>query len=337
MEILKHSKKITLHDFKNNKNAPRGTTKKLIQYALKNNIEVYKVLEKKNYYIFKKGSRFIWINKVMNSKTNPIGMIIARNKNTTKDFLEKLHYPVAPSMIVSDLKELPLAIETIKFPVVIKPLGAAEGKGITINIKTNKLLIDSFKIAKKFDNKVLIEKHVFGDYYRLTYIADGSYAVTKNLPAYILGDGNKTVLELINYENKYNKERRKNGRLKKIKISEKTERFLASEGYHLNSILPKEKSIPLCFSGFDGGEYIDVTDDVHPYFIKMANKISSSLQLPIIGIDIISKDITKPLEENDGIIVEVNGSFPDIQFHSKPTQGKARDLYANLINYLFKL
>jgi cyanophycin synthetase len=337
MKILDHSEKITLSTFKNSKKAPRGTSKKLVLYALKNNIDVYRVFNKKSLYIFKKGSKIIWINKTMNSKTNPIGIAIARNKHMAKDFLAKLGYPVAPSKTISKFEELDSAMRTLSFPVVVKPLGAAEGKGITVNVNTKKLLADSFNVAKKFDDKVLIEKHIFGEYYRITYIADGSYAATKNLPAYISGNGKKTAKELIDWENKYNKERRKGGRLKKIKISEKTERFLASEGYKLNSVLPEGKKIPLCFSGFDGGEYIDVTENIHPYFIKMSKEISDSLKLPIIGIDIISVDITKPLKENRGVIIEINGSFPDIQFHSNPTQGKARELYSNLINYLFKI
>ncbi|HRY82543.1 MAG TPA: ATP-grasp domain-containing protein [Candidatus Moranbacteria bacterium] len=335
MKILKCSEKITLDTFKNKKKSPAGISKKLILCALKNNIAVYRIFSKKNLYIFKRGNKIIWLNKTMTSKTNPVGMAIARNKHTAKDFLSKLGYPVAPSKTISKLEELDSAIKSLGFPVVVKPIGAAEGKGITINVTTKKLLINSFRIAKKTDNKVIVEKHISGDYYRITYIADGSYAATKNLPAYVSGDGKRTVRELINWENKYNKERRKKARLKKIKISEKTERFLASEGYNLNSIIPKNKKIPLCFSGFDGGEYIDVTESVHPYFINMSKEISENLKLPIIGIDIISKDITKPLTENDGIVVEINGSFPDIQFHSSPTRGKSRDLHKNLINYLF--
>lgn len=335
MKILKNSERITLNNFKKNKKIVSGTTKKLISSALENGIEVYKIFDNKNFYLFKKGKKIIWINRAMNSKANPVGILIARNKNTTKDFLVKLGYPTAPSKVISTLKELTSAIKILGFPVVVKPLGAAEGKGITININSKKLLIESFKIAQGFDKKVLVEKHFFGDYYRITYIADGSYAVTKNLPAYIKGNGEKTVRELIDCENKNNKERRKMGRLKKIKISAKTERFLASAGYGLNAVLPKNRKIPLCFSGFDGGEYIDATEVTHPYFIEMSKEISENLGLPIVGIDIISKDITKPLTKNDGIVIEVNGSFPDMQFHNKPTIGKSRDLSMNLLNYLF--
>lgn len=197
-------------------------------------------------------------------------------------------------------------------------------------------MFDSFRIAKKFDKKILVEKHIEGDYYRLTYIANGFYAATKNMPAYIVGDGKKTAKQLIDSENKNNKERKDKGRLKKIKISEKTKRFLATYGYTFSSIIPKSKKIPLCFSGFDGGEYIDVTKNVHPYFIKMASRISKILDLPIIGVDIITKTISKPLNKTGGVILEINGTYPDIQFHNMPTQGKPINLAPKLIDCLFE-
>ena len=159
-------------------------------------------------------------------------------------------------------------VKKIKFPAVVKPLGAAGGKGVTVNIRNRKLLINSFLAAKEYGQKVLIEQHLPGDYYRLTYIADGSYATTKNLPAFITGDGRKTAHQLIIDENK-KKNRLPSGRLKKIAINKKTKRFLTSEGFTLTSVIPKNKRIPLCFSGYDGGEYIDVTSQTHPYFKKL--------------------------------------------------------------------
>ncbi|HBO16597.1 MAG: Cyanophycin synthetase [Candidatus Moranbacteria bacterium GW2011_GWE2_35_2-] len=332
LSIIKNLKKMGVDDFKK---MGQGTSREILRYAIENKLDIYRVFDKKNIFIFKKESNYFWINRALTSKTNPIGVSIAKNKHLAKEFLKKLEYPVADGMIIYSEKELVDAIKKISFPVVVKPLGSAEGEGITININNKKLLVDSFKVAKKFDKKILIEKYIPGDYYRITYIADGSYAATKNLPAYITGNGKKTIRELIKTENKINKERQKGGRLKKISISEKTERLLASENYNLDSVLEEDKKIPLCFSGFDGGEYINVTNEIHPYFVKMGKDIVSTLGLPIVGIDIISPDIRKPLTENDGIIIEINGTFPSVQFHGNPTQGESIYLIPNLMNYLF--
>lgn len=337
MDILQGSRKITLKDIPSIKSKIfKGTLELFVTFALKNKIEVFQLFENKSFFVLKKGAKIVWIHKALTSITNPVGVNIARNKSLTKTILRRMNYPVSPSVTVSDQAELTDAIKKIHFPVVVKPLGGAEGKGVTVNITNKKLLLNSFLNAKQFDKKVLIEKYILGDYYRITYIADGSFAATKNLPAKITGDGKHTVRELIQTENKYNKERFGSGRLKKIKISDKTERFLASEGYAMTSVMPKNKTISLCFSGFDGGEYINVTKKVHPYYVTMGKKITKTLGLPIVGIDIIAKNLETPLDEQGGVVIEVNGTFPDIQFHNEPTQGKAENLASGFIQYLFK-
>lgn len=337
MLFLKNFQQITLANFSTvDTGATRKTISELLKYALNNGIEVYRVFPSKTVFILKKESKIVWIHKSLTSKASPIGVNIARDKHLTKELLVKLGYPVAAGIIISSEEDLEFAKNNIVFPVVVKPLNSSEGKGITVNVNNYSLLLESFFSAKKFGKQVIIEKHIPGDYYRLTYIADGSFAAVKNLPAYITGNGTSTARELIYAENISNKERGRNRRLKQITISEKTRRFLASEGYSLHSVIRKGDKVPLCFGGFDGGEYIDVTETIHSDFIVMASEISSVFDLPIIGIDIVTTDITRPLKETGGVIIEINGTFPDIQIHTNPTKGISRNLAPNLINYLFK-
>lgn len=336
MNLVNKSNEITFNNLdKMESKYFKGTIRDLIVSALNKKIRVYKVFEKKLLFLLKKGKKTIWLEKALTSRTNPVGARIAKDKDLTKEFLKKLGYPVALSKVVTNISELKNIVKKIGFPLVIKPASASGGEGITINIKNKKILIDSFNIAKKVDKKVLVEKHISGDYFRITYIANGAYAATKNLPAYIIGDGRKTARQIISGENKSNKERYLAGRLNKIKISNKTERFLASEGFTLESIIPKNKKIPLCFSGYDGGEYIDVTEEIHPYFLRLARDVSNNLGLPIVGIDIIAKNIKKTLNGGNGVVIEINGTFPIIQFHAEPTVGKSRNLAPELISYLF--
>lgn len=335
-ELIKKFKRITKGYIENNdliRNA--GTTNLLLQHALEIGAEIYQLFPNKLLFFLKKGRKTLWINMSLSSLANPVGVVIAKNKNLSKDLLQKMGYPVPESTTVKDLSELIQVTKKIKFPVVVKPLGAAGGKGVTIDIRNNKVLLSSFLAAKQYGKKVLIEQHLAGDYYRLTYIADGTYAATKNLPAFIIGNGKKTAQQLIAAENK-KIERARKGRLNKIKITEKTKRFLASDEYTLSSVLPKGKRMPLCFSGYDGGEYIDVTSQLHPYFKKLGKDVVENLGLPIVGIDIITTDISKPLTKTGGAIIEINGKYPDIQFHNVPTRGKSRNLAPNIINYLFK-
>jgi cyanophycin synthetase len=313
----------------------KGTSRALIEYALNNKIEVYRIFKKRLIFCLKRDDKIVWINRALTSEANPVGINIAKDKNLAKQFIFQLGFPVSLSKVVEDESELEEALKKIKFPLVVKPLGSEGGKGITVNIENKELLIDSFHIAKKYDKKVLIEKYALGDYYRITYVADGSYAAIKNMPAFIIGNGNDTAENLIKKENNFNIDRRKEGRLKKIKISEKAERFLKSKNYVLGSVIPVNEKIPLCFGGFDGGEYIDVTEKVATYYLQLSKKIADFLGLPIVGIDILAENIEEPLDINGGIVVEINGSFPDIDIHYKPTIGESRNLAPNLIEYLF--
>lgn len=313
-----------------------GTVKKIVEYCLSQDIEVFQVFENQIIFILKKDTGIVWIHKSLSSISNPIGINIARNKYLMKCLLEKFNIPTIPGILIENEEDLMMASQQLGYPLVIKPTGAAEGKGITININNQSLLIDSFRNAKLFGKDVLIEKHIAGDYFRITYIADGTFAVTKNLPAYIEGDGLKTALEIILSENKCNKERRTNGRLNKLKISDKTERMLKSSGYRLDSVIKKGDRVPICFSGFDGGEYVDATEEVHKSYIAISKKICSLLGLPIIGLDILSTNINEHIDKSGGVVIEVNGTFPDIQIHNKTTIGARRDLTPNFVNFLFK-
>ena len=335
IEFVKNLEKISQKYFTQSlKGRLSKTVDELLRYSLQNGIEVYRVFPNKSIYILRKGDRLIWIHKALTSTANTIGVNIARDKNLAKVVLKKLGYPVANGQAISSVDQLDL--DNIAFPVVVKPLNSSEGRGITVNITNKELLVESIGAAKKISKNILVEEHIGGDYYRLTYVANGACAVVKNLPAYIVGDGNATANELIAKENECNKERGIKCRLKKIKITEKTIRFLASAGYQLDSVIEKNERIPLCFGGFDGGEYIDVTDEVHPYFIEMAKQVTNVLSIPIVGIDIVATSISNPLDETGGVVIEINGTFPDIQIHAHPTKGKSRNLAPDLVEFLFK-
>jgi cyanophycin synthetase len=312
-----------------------GTAKSMVLAALEQNVRVFKLFDKRPMFILKKGEKSVWIQGTLTSLANPIGINIARNKHLTKIFLEALGYPTAPGLTVSSLTELMSAVKKVGFPVVVKPSDSGEGKGVTVNIKNKVLLKNSFEDARRFGKKVIVEKYIEGDYYRITYITDGSFAATKNVGAFIVGDGIRSAGALIKNENVYNEERCLGGRLKKIKVSGTTKRFLISKGYTLKSIITKGERLPICFSGHGGGEYIDVTDTVHPFFLKLARTVSKYLDLPVIGIDIIAASIEHPLgSKTNGVIIEINGTFPAFDFHKKPTVGESRDLAPQLIRYL---
>lgn len=86
---------------------------------------------------------------------NSYSSIICYDKLLTKIFLEKYSIPQVPYIIYNDN----LNLENIEYPVIVKPCKC--GSSIGINVAYNKKELKKYlKIAKKYDNNILIEKYI---------------------------------------------------------------------------------------------------------------------------------------------------------------------------------
>lgn len=74
-----------------------------------------------------------------------------------------------------------------------------------------------------------------------------------------------------------------------------------------------------------GGTAIDVTCNVHPYNIALAERIARLIELNICGLDIIAEDISVPINENNGALLEINAS-PGLRMHCVHPKVKAETL-----------
>jgi len=83
-----------------------------------------------------------------------------------------------------------------------------------------------------------------------------------------------------------------------------------------------------------GGTAEDVTDIVHPYNVFMAERIAKIVGLDICGIDIMTTDITQPLPDTRGAVLEVNAA-PGFRMHLAPTSGLPRNVAAHVIDMLY--
>lgn len=156
-------------------------------------------------------------------------------------------------------------------------------------------------------------------------------------PAHVIGDGKSTVQELIDEVNK--DPRRGFGHenvLTQITVNELTLNIIKAKNYTLESILPNgEKLILKDTANLSiGGTAEDVTDIVHPANVFMAERISKIIDLDICGIDVMTTDISKPLEETGGAVLEVNAG-PGFRMHLAPTSGLPRNVAAPVIDKLF--
>ncbi len=277
------------------------------------------------------------IQATVTSQSSSIGVEIACDKEDTKHLLEQAEVPVPKGDIIKTERGLRDAIDYIGYPVVIKPISGNHGRGITINITEWEQAVEALAAAKKVSNSVIVERYITGDDYRLLVIDHKLVAAAKRTPAHVVGDGTSTIKELVDVIN--SDPRRGYGHekvLTMIKIDRMSENLLEAKGYTLDTILPKGEVFNLKDTAnlSTGGTATDVTDIVHPDNIFMAERISRVIGLDICGIDIMTSDISIPLEKTGGAVLEVNAG-PGFRMHLAPTEGLPRNVAANVIDMLF--
>lgn len=256
------------------------------------------------------GNKSKKIDRSTTNNDSAIGLHLSQNKITTVNLLKLAGFPTSNQIIVKTKEELLEAVKKLKFPVVVKPINLDRGEGVTVDINEENKLIWAFENVINLSGirTVIVEKQVNGICHRL-FVSSGKllYCV-KRLPIGLKADGMSTIEQLINSAN--NKES------KKIFWEEKTFfpkdsfsiEILKKTGYFLDSIPLKNTWIELrdIESTQWGGRDEDMTNFVHPDNLDLAIRVSKLFELEVVGIDIITTDISKSWMETNSIINEIN-------------------------------
>ena len=279
------------------------------------------------------------IQATVTSETSSIGVEIACDKEDTKYLLEQAEVEVPRGDIIRKERSLEEACNYVGFPLVIKPVDGNHGRGITVDINSLKEALVAFAHAKESSRSgvIIVEKFITGDDYRLLVINNQLVAAAIRTPAHVGGNGKSTIQELIDEVN--SDPRRGYGHekvLTQITTNELTKTLIKDAGYTLDSVLPEDERLILKDTAnlSTGGTAEDVTDIVHPANVSMAERISKIIDLDICGIDIMTSDITKPLSDTGGAVLEVNAG-PGFRMHLAPTTGLPRNVAAPVIDKLF--
>jgi len=228
------------------------------------------------------------------------GYIFSGYKRKVNRFLLDNGQPVAKSYFVKTPENLDKAINKIGYPLVIKPANTASGgKGVTANITNESQVKEAFEYGMNCMpgiKGVMVEEMLTGDDYRVLVFANKVIGVLKRTPARITGDGQRTVQEIIDDENK-KRENKENVYLKKIKIDPLTEKILAQQGLSLCDKTEKGQEIVLRTNAniSTGGETENFTEKINPEISETCKKVSRLTGLIIAGVDLITTDISRPL------------------------------------------
>lgn len=314
------------------------STQILMKEAIKRGIKTDIVDRSENFISLTKGEKVEYVKQATKtSKDNYVTVLIMENKTVTKKVLAKEGIKVPVGEEFDSLAEAKISINNyIEKPIVIKPKSTNFGTGINIFPEgANAEDIErAFEIAFKFDKTVLIEEFIKGKEYRFLVIDDQVVGILHRVPANVLGDGVKTIRELVELKNQ-NPLRGKGyvTPLEKINLGENEAIFLKQQNKDFDYVPLAGETVYLRENSniSTGGDSIDYTDDIPQKFKDIAVKASKAAGAKICGVDMMLEDYSD--ENTNYAIIEINFN-PAIHIHSYPFIGKERKIAVEVLKLL---
>ena len=279
--------------------------------------------------------RRIWTAET--DSTSAIAESIASDKDLTKSLLQSCGVPVPEGSLVKSAAEAWEEAQDIGLPVVVKPYDGNHGRGVSLNLMTQADVEAAYHLAsRKGDSEsVLVERYITGDEHRLLVVGTQLVAAAKGESLWVTGDGVANIIALV--DSQINTDPRRgtgeDSPLNALAPEKGAEIILELERQSLTAY-----SVPLAGQKVliqpNGNVAFDVTDKVHPSVAYAAALAARVVGLDIAGVDLVCEDISRPLGEQRGAIIEVNAS-PGLLAHLKPAHGQPRPVGTAIIGHLF--
>ncbi len=277
------------------------------------------------------------IQATITGETRHIAVEIASDKEETNSLLADLGLPVAHQRMVYSEEQAARAAERIGFPIVVKPLNANHGRGVSIELMDKDSVRVAYHHAREHSRTVLVESFISGLDHRLLVVDGKLVAASKRVPGHVVGDGEATITELVERTNE--DPRRGIGHekvLTQLELDHQALRLLELKAMTPDSVPAADELVYLRSTGnlSTGGTAVDVTDVIHPDNRQMAERAALAIGLDVAGVDFLTTDITESYRTTGGAICEVNAA-PGFRMHVAPSEGQPRDVAGPVLDMLF--
>jgi len=312
------------------------STRAIVRAAQARNIP-YRRMNTDSLVLFGHGRKQRRIQAAETDRTGAIAEAIAQDKEMTRLLLRAVGAPTPYGRPVKTADEAWEAACDLGVPVVVKPQDGNQGRGVATNLVTREQVVRAFEAARKESESVLVEQFAPGHDYRLLVVGERVVAAARREPAQVLGDGVHTVNELIEQVNADPRRGEHHATvLSKIKLDAVALGVLADQGLTPEAIPAAGRTVLIRRNAnlSTGGTAIDVTERVHPAVAAAAVDAAKIVGLDIAGIDVVAQDISRPLSEQGGVIVEVNAA-PGLRMHLEPSVGISRPVGEAIVDMLF--
>ena len=280
--------------------------------------------------------RRIWTAET--DRTSAIAEEIASDKDLTKSLLQSCGVPVPQGCLVDTADEAWEAAQDIGLPVAIKPEDGNHGRGVSLDLYKRQDIEAAFLLAeRKGGGRVIVEQFIPGNEHRLLVVGKRVVAAARGETAWVTGDGLSTILELVNSQINTDP-RRGAGEEFPLSVLEilgsdaEVNLEIERQGLTVQSIPAPGQKVLI---QRNGNVAYDVTDLIHPSVAAAAALAARVVGLDIAGVDMVLEDISRPLTQQRGAVIEVNAS-PGLLAHLKPADGQPRPIGKAIIEHLFK-
>lgn len=277
------------------------------------------------------------IRASLTDRASAIAVDRAQDKAETKRVLANAGIPVPAGRIAVDVSDAVSLLGSLGGPVVVKPVDASQGQGITMHITAPDEMPAAFAEAKARSDQVLVEQEVAGVNYRLLVVGSRVVAAARRDPPTVVGNGRDSLATLVAQLNQ--DPRRGVGHafpLSWVPMDARLDRYLQGRDLTRDWVPEDGQVVALSTAAnlSTGASATDVTDDVDPDLAREAVRAAQALGLDVAGVDIVAPRVDLSLAQTGGAVVEVNAA-PGLRMHELPASGTGRRVGEAIVSHLF--
>lgn len=316
------------------------STQIVLKSAIKRGLK-FEILDRSgNFLLYEKGDKQEYVKQATKTSLDSYStVLIMENKLVTKKVLQRndIRIPVG-----RDYTDISLAKDDYNYfkgkSIVVKPNSTNYGIGITIfkDDFTKENYERAIAIAFENDNLIIVEEFLKGKEYRFLVIDGKIEGILNRVPANVVGDGIKTIRELVEEKNQdFLRGEKHTKPLEKINLKESESMFLESQGKDFDFIPSKGQTVYLRENSniSTGGDSVDCTERISQEYKDIALRAASVVEASLCGVDMMIEDIEQSPTENNYGIIELNFN-PAIHIHSYPYEGENRKIGDKILDAL---
>jgi cyanophycin synthetase len=268
-------------------------------------------------------------------RTSAIAEGIAADKDITKDLLRSCGVPVPSGVVVDSMEQAWQAAQELGLPVVVKPTDGNRGRGVMLDLKTREEVEAAWAVAHEEGSGVMVERYITGEEHRVLVVGGKVVAASRGESVWVTADGSSNLLQLV--ETQINSDPRRGSadiqplETLKLRTNSVLQVNLQRQGLQPDSVPEAGRRVLIARNG---NHSMECTDQIHPEVAHACMLAARIIGLDIAGIDLVCNDISRPLDEQGGAIVEVNAG-PSLLMHLNPEQGEARPVGTAIVEHLF--